>query len=103
MNQPKFKFGDKLKTDRGAKFTVGVVRIFDEKYQYGSGLELARMHSEEDCRLDEEPQKKKLYAYKNRGEIKFSEHGNYKTHDFDGVIFEEAPEYDIEYPSREEA
>lgn len=117
MNQPKF-FGltvrdvktgyiflaSHMKQDSGGEWYR---HDEDERWVHGSHLELYQ-----------EPQKKKLYAYKdNVGEVKFSakELDAFRVFSSSGNfgpliggalttnchVYDRAPEYDIEYPSSE--
>lgn len=101
MNQPKFLFGEKVvqknkRTNR--QFVVAIIRLRDGIFQYGCDHEAAYLWFEEDLELYQEPQKKKLYAYKYEEAIVFSVTDAkwlsigraYEAH--------RAPEYDIEYP-----
>lgn len=101
MNQPKFKFGDKVCANQHFPFTVKLIEWCDtvEKYFY------KEKDSESwtgECLLElyQEPKTKKLYAYKVAGKL-----GEMKMFAFElekGVAdvnyLSRTPEYDIEYP-----
>lgn len=99
MNQPKFKFGDKLQDTRdGSEIVVTKIKQIGDTYIYADGLDTV---VEKCAELVCEPKKKKLYAY-------------YLIDRYDAVIFKRSenhndprammrePEYDIEYPTKEE-
>lgn len=115
MQQPKFKFGDKLDRlcEPGSPFVVTSISVYDDTFVYaGEGNSCG---SREDVvKLYQEPQKKKLYAFKKQksrhthydGSVKWTETilmsylptqaeinmlASYEH------IFRD-PEYDIEYP-----
>jgi hypothetical protein len=98
--QPRFKFGDKLivKDKEGAHpFTVKAIHQDYGIFFYGEdGFNGRAMWDERVVNLYQEPQKKKLYAWRfNKAppiQIQFTE---------DPACYREeyrAPEYDIEYP-----
>jgi hypothetical protein len=95
MNQPKFKFGDKVKTLEGAIFTVNEIRknqtfgSYDYK-DYGEKFSVC----EENLELYQEPQKKTLLAYWDEDEC-----GEYIKFRPPGVEtkLSRAPGYDIKY------
>lgn len=99
MKQPKYKFGDIVKSTGGEPFKVASIkkRARCDLYVYD--------REEGDCATDEEfleiyqePQKKKLYAYKdNTGVIKFCTHENSFGARL-GLLMTRVAEYDIEYP-----
>lgn len=70
MNQPRFKFGDKVKHKLAdaQPFVVSKCSysIWSNKFYIGE-YEKEVQYYEEDCELYQEPQKKKLYAYRIRG------------------------------------
>jgi hypothetical protein len=100
MNQPKFKFGDKVwHMDRDASpFVIEQIMHRGGSYLYSSTS--GSLYTEDAIELYQEPQKKKLYAYqwdtfrtgKNTSRmIAFFE--------CESLIAERRPEYDIEFPS----
>jgi hypothetical protein len=101
MNQPKFKFGDKVRHMRtNAKpFVVGLIRKFEDRLQYGDGGPMTDIFFEDELELYVEPKPKKLYAHREKVllEVSFSECSDPKW----GSIWERAPEYDIEYPAKD--
>lgn len=104
--QPKYRFGDKLKyilkdEYKESVITVGKVVKDGERYEYhdehNNGREDLWFY-EDELELYQEPQKKKLYAYKDD-----YEHVVFCTKDIvfiteDGIKYIRSPEYDIEYP-----
>lgn len=101
MNQPKFKFGDKV-IDRNHQmdeaFKVDEIVFRDGVFRYPD--ENADMHYEYDLELYQEPKRKRLYAYCNRDDVVFfSKEEDATISDDDmGFLMERAPEFDIEYP-----
>lgn len=101
MNQPKFKFGDKVVRKDGHYFFICEIKKANGHYFYNEGHRLYDWLREDEISLYQEPQKKKLYAYKycyssdklNNTEIKFMSH----EAEYWGS-WERAAEYDIEYP-----
>jgi hypothetical protein len=103
MKQPKFKFGDRL-LRQCTKTTFIVSRIekvnsrfFDEYAYYGEGNVNGSMESV--VEPYKEPEKKKLYAYRLRGNL---QEVRFFGIDLDGEIGDvnnltRAKEYDIEY------
>lgn len=97
MNQPKFKFGDKVKCYERGIFTVERIQLIKGFYSYSFSDEPNRFSPEPSLELYQEPQKKKLYAYTTSIE------GNTRNIEFKtvGGIYnnlDRVPEYDIEYP-----
>lgn len=100
MNQPKFKFGDKVAIANGYAFGIGKIIQCEKtgEYKYSYHQE-GNLYPESDLELCQEPQKKKLYAFR-----KCAWPGNITFFDFDGSKdpfpngFNRTPEYDIEYP-----
>lgn len=96
MNQPKFKFGDRVKRIDG-KYGDFIVRSINWEdrtnayYYAGYGLTLSEI--EKELELYQKPQKKKLYAIQNIGTglIEF-------TLNECPVNYRHVSEYDIEYP-----
>lgn len=114
MNQPKFKIGDKVKAPGGKLFIVkGVSEWKDRPVMYFED-EIKIGYREDQLEPYQEPQKKKLCAYKQRH--------SWQTMPKQGGAFingykvtfiadidmpeigdlERASEYDIEYPSAEQ-
>lgn len=101
MNQPKFKFGDKV-LHEGKWFEVGAIS-YNKKagdYFYNSEAQIYSWMKESDLELYQEPQKKKRFAYiATNGEIKdFTSEQDKSFNDDEGRLWRRAPEYDIEYP-----
>lgn len=102
MNQPKFKFGDKVKCKKEASpFYVNIIRwsrVF-KMFEYMEN-EHSNSFYEQDLELHQEPQKKKLYAYRlhgKLGEIKMLiQEIDENTANVNYLIRE--LEYDTEYP-----
>jgi hypothetical protein len=96
MNQPKFKFGDKV-IGKENQFTVkGIAECEDGYFYSGVGEHGWRgCGYEHNLELYQEPQKKKLYAYRVSvvGEIKLYDHE--KLGRFEDL--KRAPDYDIDY------
>jgi hypothetical protein len=103
MNQPKFKFGDKVQTKYGRVFEIELIR----RNQFDKGLfayvdERAGgiSYDESELKLYQEPQKKKLYAYE--GSRFYDGEKNYIYINFSTEEYikgpRRCPEYDIEYP-----
>lgn len=103
MNQPKFKFGDKLEVtvkspdDGDTIFEVTQIHKYGDAFTYSNG-HIDGYFQEEHVRLVVEPQKKKLYAYKNHNIVMFTTMESVYAKDIGNNIFISAPEYDIEYP-----
>lgn len=106
MNQPRFKFGDKVahgdtvfKIDKieWVRCDSGTEYLLHGFILKGSGYDRCSF-PESNLQLCQEPQKKKLYAYTRPGtdEIKLS------TKEINDRLcsqfWDRAPEYDIEYP-----
>lgn len=110
MNQPKFKFGDKVKAIcEDVKFEIDSIermkRIYDGRNTYFySGFNINEVASrstqisEEALGFYQEPHKKKLYAYRHLGEqVIFSTSD--RIHSPKDSIFR-ATEYDLDYPEK---
>ena len=100
MNQPKFKFGDKVAMKGGATFCVTEIKRIAEKYYYNQADNHFDWVEESKLELYFEPKPKKLYAHITRhGCVRFSnkENGVVAYIYGEGPIVR-APEYDIEYP-----
>lgn len=104
MNHPKFKFGDKVVIKKtGKSFEVFAIAKSDESFSYRDEFYKSFFEREDDLELYREPQKKKLYAYKKEfGQVQFSTFEGPWIGHFSEAFYR-APEYDIEYPSKEEA
>lgn len=100
MDQPKFKFGDSLirtkefyKDDR---ITVNIIKK-DKCGKFWYGENDAVKYGETSLELYQEPQNKKLYAYKSvQGHVVFSEseiHGP----QINGYGTQRDPHYDLDY------
>jgi hypothetical protein len=103
MNQPKFNVGDVLYSKAWkCKFVVDQIRISASGIYYSEETSdyVTDYVTEEQCELCREPQKKKLYAYRQTGklaEIKMFAFG--LPEDIELVNhLERWPDYDIEYP-----
>jgi hypothetical protein len=97
MNQPKFKFGDKVYLKNGVGFQVNsIIQNGNGEYLYNSPR-----HFEHDLELYQEPQKKKLYAfsYPELGPMEFfkSEQEGFDYGVSACTHLKRAPDYDIEY------
>lgn len=97
MNQPKFKFGDKVRTSKGNVFIISDIRRDAESdYIYNEDRCSGPHFPESELELFKEPQEKKLYAYK------LSSHGYlvqfYQFEEMARDPWVRAPEYDIYYP-----
>lgn len=97
MNQSRFKFGDCV-IDKGTKKKFYVFAIASSGsgfYSYRDEYYKSLFIRESDLELYQEPQRKKLYAFRDKedGEIRFYEEEitRYKSGP-------RVPEYDIEYP-----
>lgn len=109
MNQPKFKFGDEV-AKNGFNFTVMKISFIPLNSDGTGEFKYNDSYWESGLELYQEPQKKKLYAYRiPNGEIKLFEKDadvklmlvHYPSGDIKFVAVKElerAPEYDIEYP-----
>ena len=102
MNQPRFKFGDKVRVTDYVAEPCEIHSIKKEKdgfLYYISGKNFGLEYSESRLELYQEPQKKKLYAFWSEDEdgveIVFRPVGTHSS-------MERCPEYDIEYPSSEQ-
>lgn len=103
MNQPKFKIGDRVcPVSYHNPFIVE--SIYTNKKGSSYSGENALCVLEESLELYQEPQKKKLYAYRNEfGLIQWSESDFPKVKDrANDEILDRKPEYDLEYPSETE-
>jgi hypothetical protein len=101
MNQPKFKFGDKLKSTRTQQiFTVDHIKEFGDGFYYWEGGDYG-FTREENLGIYQEPKKKKLYAWSCPAidEIVFTRED--KKPAMLNLEYLRLPEYDIEYPSEE--
>ncbi len=95
MNQPKFKFGDRVfETELYSKLFIINAIHFNGRYYYGDSTNHHGI-PEEDLELYQEPKKKKLFAMMSGIAIMF-----YSEIPKNGCVglFERAPEYDIIYP-----
>lgn len=94
MRQPKFKFGDKVIDTREEKtFVVKNITQALDTFIYSDGINSA---PEKCAELYQEPQKKKLYAYKSTISI----NGRIEFYEFDGLsldLFKRYPEYDMDF------
>jgi hypothetical protein len=99
MNQPKFKFGDKVFSKEMLPFTVfTIMKDSSCDYVYYSEDRSLLGYMEYDLELFKEPEKKKLYAFINsQKEIGFKARKSWKEFEVD-LYWVRAPEYDIEYP-----
>lgn len=98
MKQPKFKFGDKCQpTDNDPPFIVDQI-TYVVTNQDGTGeYKYNARFWESETILYQEPQKKKLYAYRKLIEIAFFET---ETIPESYSWWKRAPEYDIEYSEK---
>lgn len=102
MNQPKFKFGDRLKRlcSPSKTFIVSSISIYDDSFVYsGEGNSTGSL--EYALELYQEPQKKKLYAYDTPAGVIHhfkSEEAGEKFKRVNCVDWNRTPEYDIEFP-----
>jgi hypothetical protein len=99
MKQPLYKFGDRLTDTRDELvITVHEIILMGNTYIYADG---ARTIPEKCAELYQEPQKKKLYAFRfikdSEKEIIFSQ-----LTELQNKHMERAYEYDIEYPRHDE-
>ncbi len=92
MIQPKFNFGDKVfsPSKKWGPFVVTGMYLSDSGEWYAGDTE--DYEKESALEFYKEPQKKKLYAYRYEGEVKFL------VDDSRSMLAYRAPEYDIEYP-----
>ena len=105
MNQPKFKFGDKVTPVKRNPEEGEIIFVIDKIWKSLDSYNYTNTHidgyfSEEDIALYQEPQKKKLYAYANGCyEVIFMqiEEDRVRDHQAD-VVYSRTPDYDIEYP-----
>jgi uncharacterized protein YodC (DUF2158 family) len=99
MNQPKFKFGDKVQFKNGGE-TFTVIRIeYSILKNYFTYSDDRFGGWDEELELYQEPKAKKLFAYKSEysgGWVYFNESPDNKQSNWF-----RAPEYDLEYPSEE--
>lgn len=101
MNQPKFKFGDKVKVkDTDKTFIIDHMRlVFNDmgvQYWGKGGSFSSQVYTEDQLELYQEPKKRKIYAFEDKyGWVEFRSSEtiprNYKG-------WKRIPEYDIEYP-----
>jgi hypothetical protein len=102
MNQPKFKFGDKVRSWATEQVFIvhNIKRCTNGCYFYHPNDQYNDWVKEKELELYQEPQKKKLYAYKNEcGMIQFCERQFEAMKDrANDEILRASPEYDIEYP-----
>lgn len=108
MNQPKFKFGDKVVRrfcSHKDVYTIGALRRWSNgftcaKESHVGSFEENYIGHEDDLQLYQEPKKKKLYAYKNcLGNVQFhKEEAEEAKFHFSPLPYFRATEYDIEYP-----
>lgn len=102
MNQPKFKFGDHVKTPDGKRFIVCDIRRDAEcDYIYNGDRSSGPHYAEFDLELYQEPQKKKKYAVVDSADgmiIEFTSEEAASKYCRDHQAYKLAPEYDIEYP-----
>jgi hypothetical protein len=99
VNQPKFKFGEKVSVGALDPFVVAkVIQFKNGCFGYGLPDEADAYYPEEVLKSCEEPEKKKkLYAYTKHpatgdNEVKFF------TEKLGGNFLVPVPDYDIEYP-----
>lgn len=99
MEQPKFKFGDKVYYWASESvFIVTKVRFSNGRYYYHPEEDYLDCVEEDDLELYQPPKTKKLYAYKNDCTVEFKTIDNMVM----PKVWERAPEYDIEYPEVKE-
>jgi hypothetical protein len=103
MNQPKFKFGDKVEhKENKDTFIVNAVIWHENKrfmYLVVPDSVIYQCHYdggywEDDLELYQEPKEKKLFAYTDDGEIRFFD----KEYSALAIEINRSPEYDITYP-----
>lgn len=109
MNHPKFKHGDKVsrKYPDGSTndFIVSSIYFFDGKFLYAEGREFHEWYEEPTLEVCKEPQKKKLFAYRNGSEVKFTigdmPYAETVEDRGDGLLkitkYARTPEFDIEF------
>lgn len=100
MDQPKFKFGDKVREGGQSPFIVGAVSFNEDSGSYTYTDKCFKpWHKEERLELVQEPRKKKLYAHKLAPADSLWERVDFFTSEKPAdSCFKRAPEYDIEYP-----
>lgn len=105
MNQPKFKFGDKVVSDcTGKPFTIDKIEFNGEEFIY-FGKDYVHQNGCGEFILSpfKEPQKKKLYAWSSLDGVVFHvKNENVGREVFhrigiDAQNFKRDPDYDIEY------
>jgi hypothetical protein len=106
MNQPKFKFGDKVRVTTKPSHPPFIVcdirRDAEVEYIY-SGDRSSVHFAEEDLALYQEPLKKKLYAYAfEDGEIRFHKEEEWNVPGYN-LKPRRSPSFDIEYPEDKHA
>lgn len=100
MNQPKFKFLDKVRNkNNGESFEIAKIVLDVDTYVYFNRSSLMVAH-ESELELYTEPRAKKLYAYSvNNEEIRFSETGIVTLRN--GEKVRRRPEYDLNFSDKE--
>lgn len=101
MEQPRFKFGDRVFFERGIPLGFVVTHISINRhghYWYEGNCKTGAIESE--LKLYQEPQRKKLYAFiSGEQEIGFKTRETWcKDGDPSPCFWIRCPEYDIEYP-----
>ncbi len=96
MNQPKFKFGDRVRSlENGKIYTVRRVEDIASPGHYYYTDETRQGDREHKLELYQEPQKKKLFAYRGKGRTDFL--FDLVDDDYLHGGHNRAPDYDITY------
>lgn len=97
MNQPKFNYGNEVMVkDSASRFNIFAIGYdAGTGYYYRDEYHNSHFYKESELELYKEPQKKKLYAYRLRGQTEFK--FDLLNDDYLHPQWSRAPEYDIEY------
>lgn len=105
MNQPKFKFGDKVVGKKNESFVISQICLYRNVYRNGTfmySFEGGNWFLEDSLQLYQEPKNKKLYAYSREDLVVFTKNEKVvQDLKFLGANFKRDKDHDIDFEDLE--